>query len=88
MASEPSTPLVVHERASAKTRLHRWRHGADLRRRVSGLVASVALLAAVTGAIELLKAHEHRGDHALTSTARKGLTITAESALGESDSEF
>jgi hypothetical protein len=33
-------------------------------------------------------ANEHRGDHALTSTARKGLTITAESALGESDSEF
>src|SRR5215831_7373470 len=43
--------------ASASGQLRRWRDAADLRRRASGVLASVALVAAVTGAIELLKAH-------------------------------
>ncbi len=42
---------------SPGNRLRRWREAAELRHRLSGWLVSVALLAAVTGAIELLKTH-------------------------------
>ena len=42
---------------AASVQLRRWREVADLRRRSTGVLVSVALVAAVTGAIELLKPH-------------------------------
>jgi two-component system, OmpR family, sensor histidine kinase KdpD len=56
MALERPTPLPARDQP-ATVRLTRWRDSADLRRRAAGVLASVALLAAVTGAIELLKPH-------------------------------
>ena len=46
-------------RAATSTRdgVRRWREAVEFHRRLSGVLASVALLAAVTGAIELLKGH-------------------------------
>jgi two-component system, OmpR family, sensor histidine kinase KdpD len=41
----------------AAGRVRRWREAVELRRRLSGWLVSIALLAAVTGAIELLKTH-------------------------------
>jgi two-component system, OmpR family, sensor histidine kinase KdpD len=43
--------------ASGAERVRRWREAVELRRWLSGWFASVALLTAVTGAIELLKGH-------------------------------
>ena len=42
---------------SAGHGVRRWREAVEFHRRLSGVLASVALLAAVTGAIELLKGH-------------------------------
>jgi len=42
---------------SAVDRFRRWRDAADLRRLLTGVLESAALVAAVTGAIELLKPH-------------------------------
>jgi two-component system, OmpR family, sensor histidine kinase KdpD len=42
---------------SSPNRIHRWAEALELRRTLSGWLASIALLAAVTGAIELLKPH-------------------------------
>jgi two-component system sensor histidine kinase KdpD len=42
---------------SVAGQLHRWREAIERRGRLSGWLASVVLLAAVTGAIELLKTH-------------------------------
>ncbi|MGZ4392952.1 MAG: hypothetical protein ACXVRK_12665, partial [Gaiellaceae bacterium] len=37
--------------------LHRWREAVEVRRLLSGWLASAALVAAMTGAIALLKSH-------------------------------
>jgi two-component system, OmpR family, sensor histidine kinase KdpD len=42
---------------SIEVGLHRWREAIEVRRLLSGWLASVALVAAVTGAIALLKSH-------------------------------
>ena len=58
MASERSTPILTRGTPTSRaSRLRRPREGVDVRRLLSGAAASIALLAAVTGAIELLKAH-------------------------------
>jgi two-component system, OmpR family, sensor histidine kinase KdpD len=43
--------------ASVAERVRRWGEAVEIRRRLSGWLVSIALLAAVTGAIELLKTH-------------------------------
>jgi two-component system sensor histidine kinase KdpD len=43
--------------ATGTNPLRRWRDAGDVQRRATGVLASVALLAAVTGVIELLKGH-------------------------------
>jgi two-component system, OmpR family, sensor histidine kinase KdpD len=51
----PASPTPAS--ATGTNPLRRWRDARDVRRRATGVLASVALLAAVTGAIELLKGH-------------------------------
>jgi K+-sensing histidine kinase KdpD len=48
---------AVRRSTSGAGRVRRWRETVELRRWLGGWLASVALLAAVTGAIELLKTH-------------------------------
>jgi two-component system sensor histidine kinase KdpD len=59
MATERPSGVLSSVRAapSARDRIRRWREAVEFRRSLSAWLASVALLAAVTGAIELLKAH-------------------------------
>jgi two-component system sensor histidine kinase KdpD len=59
MAIERTTALLARRTsiATGKLRLQRWLDAEVLQQRLAGLAASVALLALVTGAIELLKAH-------------------------------
>jgi two-component system, OmpR family, sensor histidine kinase KdpD len=49
--------LATPASPAASVQLRRWREATDLRRRLTGVLVSVALVAAVTGAIELLKPH-------------------------------
>jgi two-component system, OmpR family, sensor histidine kinase KdpD len=59
MVTERQSALLsaVRSSTSAADRVRRWRETVEFRRRLSGWLASVVLLAAVTGAIELLKTH-------------------------------
>ncbi len=54
---QPRLLSAIPAATSPGNRLRRWREAAELRHRLSGWLVSVALLAAVTGAIELLKTH-------------------------------
>jgi two-component system, OmpR family, sensor histidine kinase KdpD len=53
----PHPLAAIPAAASPVSRLRRLQEAAELRRRLSGWLVSVTLLAAVTGAIELLKTH-------------------------------
>jgi two-component system sensor histidine kinase KdpD len=58
MTTGRSTPTFAGQTStSAESRLRHWRGAVDLRHFLGGALASVVLLGAVTGAIELLKAH-------------------------------
>jgi hypothetical protein len=56
-ATERHTGALAAVPPSTSDRLRRWGEAVELRRSLNGWLASIALLAAVTGAIELLKAH-------------------------------
>jgi two-component system sensor histidine kinase KdpD len=53
----PGLSSAVRTSTSGADRVRRWRETVEPRRWLSGWLASIALLAAVTGAIELLKTH-------------------------------
>jgi two-component system sensor histidine kinase KdpD len=58
MATErPGGRLLIHAGTSPVGRLSRWREAAQRHRRLSGTLASLLLVAAITGMIELLKTH-------------------------------